>query len=74
VTAEQVCSRVQPGSIVLMHDATSLREFCDKQQSAAATRLIVDRLRGDGYRFVSLQDLLGLQPYATDGVTAHTPV
>jgi peptidoglycan-N-acetylglucosamine deacetylase len=66
VTAEQVCSRAQPGSIILMHDATSNIRDCAKTESAAAVRLMVQRLRDDGYTFVNVHELLGLSPYLAD--------
>lgn len=69
VTAEQICSRVQPGSIVLMHDATSNLRECDKTQSALAAGIVIERLRSDGYEFVNVPELLGLDPYLAD-VTA----
>lgn len=66
VTAEQVCSRVQPGSIILMHDATSNIRNCQKTQSAIAVRIIVERLRADGYAFVTIPEMLGVSPYAAE--------
>jgi peptidoglycan/xylan/chitin deacetylase (PgdA/CDA1 family) len=66
VTAEQVCTRTQPGSIILMHDATSNIRDCAKTESAAAVRLFVRRLRDSGYTFVNVHELLGIAPYLSD--------
>lgn len=63
VTTDQICSRVQPGSIVLMHDATSGVRHCTKSQSAVAARSVIWRLRSDGYEIVGLPELLGVEPY-----------
>jgi len=49
VIADRVMSQVQPGSIVLMHDAGG-----DRSQSVAALRIILDRLDAQGLRSVAL--------------------
>ena len=43
-------------NIVLLHDGGGNRE-----QTVAALPLIIDRLRADGYRFVNVSDLAGMQ-------------
>lgn len=62
-TAEQICSRVQNGSIVLMHDATSGIEHCTKTESARAADIVIRRLRAEGYEFVTVPELLGIAAY-----------
>jgi peptidoglycan/xylan/chitin deacetylase (PgdA/CDA1 family) len=52
----EVTARVRPGSIVLMHVWYSSRA-----PSRAALPLIVDRLLADGYRFVTVGELLALR-------------
>ena len=49
VIVDRVMSQVQPGSIVLMHDAGG-----DRSQSVAALRIILDRLDTRGLRSVAL--------------------
>lgn len=56
---EQVCSRVKPGDIVLLHD------FYPTSVDAALE--IVDRLQGKGYTFVTVEELFRIQ-----GVTPQT--
>lgn len=41
-----------PGAIILLHDGGDKRE-----QTAEALKVIIDRLRSDGYRFVTLSEL-----------------
>lgn len=41
-----------PGAIILLHDGGEKR-----QQTAEALKIIIDRLRDDGYRFVTLSEL-----------------
>jgi peptidoglycan/xylan/chitin deacetylase (PgdA/CDA1 family) len=48
-----VVDHAQPGSIVLMHDGGG-----NRTQTVAALPRIVRRLRGEGYRFVSVPQLL----------------
>jgi len=49
-----VVGHVQPGSIVLMHDGGGPRG-----ETLAALPRIIDTLRGRGYRFATVTDLLG---------------
>jgi peptidoglycan-N-acetylglucosamine deacetylase len=52
--AGHVAERVRPGSIVLLHVW-----YRNRATSRAAVPLIVDRLHADGYRFVTVGELLG---------------
>ncbi len=54
---------VQPGSIFCFHDAFPLEAAWDKQVTVATVRELVPRLRADGYEFVTVSDLLGVEPY-----------
>lgn len=54
----------RPGSIILMHDSRSLMPECPKIEHVRAVELIVDRLRAQGYTFVTIPELLGVPAYA----------
>ena len=54
--------RVQPGSIILLHDGDNARLGTDRSQQAAAVRGIIDTLKARGYRFVTVSEMLGLPP------------
>jgi len=54
--------RVQPGSIILLHDGDNTRLGTDRSQQTAAVRTIVETLKGRGYRFVTISEMLGLPP------------
>jgi peptidoglycan/xylan/chitin deacetylase (PgdA/CDA1 family) len=54
--------RVQPGSIILLHDGDNARLGTDRSQQAEAVRTIIDTLKGRGYRFVTVSEMLGLPP------------
>ena len=54
---ENATSDVNPGSIILMHDGGGNRE-----QDVEALPLIIERLLGEGYRFVTVEELLASDP------------
>ena len=49
-----VVGHVRPGSIVVMHDGGGPRD-----ETLAALPRIIDTLRGRGYRFATVTELLG---------------
>jgi peptidoglycan/xylan/chitin deacetylase (PgdA/CDA1 family) len=74
--ARRILAHVRDGSIIVLHDgnrgivcATSNlpAKTCDRRNDIEATRLIVDALKREGYRFVTVPELLALK-----GVT-HIP-
>lgn len=50
--AKNATRRVKPGAVILMHDGGAHRE-----QTVAALPLIIDKLRAQGYTFVTLAEL-----------------
>lgn len=50
---ENVNQEVQPGSIILLHVM-----YDSRKESAASIKGIVDSLRGKGYQFVTVSELL----------------
>jgi peptidoglycan-N-acetylglucosamine deacetylase len=62
VLASRVISRLQPGSIVLFHDALhtlALGACADRRPTLEAVRQVLDELRGL-YEFVTIPELLRL--------------
>lgn len=51
---ENVMNQVGPGSIVLLHDGVG-----NQQDTVQATEIIINRLMSEGYRFVTVNELLG---------------
>lgn len=51
--ADFTVEHTQPGSIILLHAM-----YAEREQSRLAVTPIVDRLKADGYRFVTVSDLL----------------
>ncbi len=55
---ERVCGRAQNGDIMLFH--------AGKANTPAALEQILDRLTAEGYRFVTVGELIYQPPYALD--------
>ncbi len=68
--ARRVLSHVRDGSIIVLHDGNrgllcsgakrSDSRMCDRSQDVGATRLIVESLKREGYRFVTIPELVAL--------------
>ena len=54
--ASGVISNVKPGSIVLMHDGGG-----DRSQTVAATKIVVEQLQHEGYKFKTVTELMALR-------------
>ena len=70
VIAQRILSNVTGGSIIVLHDGNQgelcARErlsasVCDRRSDIEATRLIVQRLKNRGYRFVTIPQLAALR-------------
>jgi len=65
--ARRVIDNVHDGAIIVLHDGNrgivcdarrGTARQCDRAQDVAATREIIDRLKAEGYRFVTIPQLL----------------
>ena len=56
--ADRVCKDIFPGAIVLLHDGDAPAQKASRSQTVEATSLIIDRLREQGYNFVTVSELL----------------
>ncbi|HTV94308.1 MAG TPA: polysaccharide deacetylase family protein [Verrucomicrobiae bacterium] len=70
VIADRVVPYVHDGAIIVLHDgnrgiicanAHVPAKTCDRHSAIEATRLIIERLRREGYRFVTVPELLTLR-------------
>lgn len=77
VIAQRVLPNVSDGSIIVLHDGNRGQlcaaqhlnpHVCDRRADIEATRIIIDRLKREGYRFVTVPQLIALGKTAT-----HTP-
>ncbi|CAA9297711.1 MAG: hypothetical protein AVDCRST_MAG48-1065 [uncultured Friedmanniella sp.] len=61
--AAAAAGRAAPGAVLILHDGREARGG-DRASSVAAVGPLVDRLRARGYRFTTVDRLLGLPAYA----------
>jgi peptidoglycan/xylan/chitin deacetylase (PgdA/CDA1 family) len=54
--ASQVISNAIPGGIIVLHDGHHRRPRADRRYTVEAVRIIIQRLREDGYTFGRLCD------------------
>jgi peptidoglycan/xylan/chitin deacetylase (PgdA/CDA1 family) len=60
--ARSVLRKSKPGAIIIFHDGRESRGG-DRSQTVKATKIVVDQLLNDGYQFVTIDELLGVQAY-----------
>ncbi len=63
-------AQAHPGAIVLLHDGLNLDHRADRSATVEALPLIIERLRAEGYEFVTLPELFR----APQTLTAWRPV
>lgn len=56
--ADRIVSRIQNGSIILLHDGDGIVNGGDRSQTVAATEMIITQLQKAGYSFVTVDELL----------------
>jgi peptidoglycan-N-acetylglucosamine deacetylase len=62
VIADAAAAKAKPGGIVIFHDGFDGRA-ANRANTVAAAKIVVERLAGDGYRFVTVAELLGVPAY-----------
>jgi peptidoglycan/xylan/chitin deacetylase (PgdA/CDA1 family) len=60
--AESTLARTRPGSILLFHDGEGIRV-----EALEAAALVIKQLKSQGYRFVTISELLGTKGLLLDG-------
>lgn len=60
--ATRTLKKVQPGTIIIFHDGFDNRGG-DRRQTVQAVQLIVPKLKEQGYKFVTVSELLGVDAY-----------
>lgn len=61
----RVLDETHSGSIILLHDGLDLNENPDRSQLVEALPTIIEKLQGEGYKFVTVAQLLKQEPYTT---------
>jgi peptidoglycan/xylan/chitin deacetylase (PgdA/CDA1 family) len=64
--ARRALAKVRPGSILIFHDGFDARTG-SRGQTVEAVKLIVDHLLRDGFRFATIDELLGIPGYHSLG-------
>lgn len=54
---QRVMRRVRPGSIIILHDGGNTKDV-DRSQTVRAVEQIITKLLGEGYRFVTISELV----------------
>lgn len=57
---DRIVSQATPGDILLLHDGWETRPGADRRNTAAALPLILEKLKAEGFRFVTVPELLGV--------------
>jgi chitin deacetylase len=64
VTSEQIAKKVlinaKPGNIILLHDGMELKHGYNQSETIKALPEIIEELKDQGYRFVTIPELLGI--------------
>lgn len=63
--ATRIVDGARGGGVITLHDGAGLQGTQDRAATLAALPVIIDGLRARGFRFVRLDDLLDIAPYAT---------
>ncbi|MGL5514301.1 MAG: polysaccharide deacetylase family protein [Sporomusa sp.] len=58
VIAARTLGKVKNGSVVLLHDGDGIAAKADRTQTVEATRQIIDKLLAQGYKFVTVDEIL----------------
>ncbi len=64
--AEAIIRKVKPGKIILLHDGYGTEhdnQRSDKSLTVQALPVIIKELTAQGYRFITVPELLGIDPY-----------
>lgn len=58
VIVDRTLQKVKNGSIILLHDGDGIASKASRQQSVEATRRIIQNLTAQGYKFVTVDEIL----------------
>ena len=58
--AERIIRNARPGNIILLHDGLNLSHGVDRSETVKALPKIITSLKAQGYRFVTVPDLLNM--------------
>jgi peptidoglycan/xylan/chitin deacetylase (PgdA/CDA1 family) len=68
---DQVMRHVQNGSIILLHDGDKLHHGGNRSQTVAVLPQLIHDLRAQGYKLVTIPELLYLEPPQLAEANSH---
>lgn len=63
IIAQRVIKRAKSGAIILLHDGNETIHGADRSNTVASLPLIIEILTREGYTFVTVPELLKVEPY-----------
>jgi peptidoglycan-N-acetylglucosamine deacetylase len=63
ILVDDVHRQIRPGSIILFHDSVSNKIRWEKKETTRAIRMLVPRMRDEGYEFVTVPEMLSIPAY-----------
>lgn len=70
--ARRALAKVKPGAILIFHDGFDARPG-DRANTVEAVKIVAASLLHEGYRFVTVDDLLDIPAYQSSGIPGHEP-
>jgi peptidoglycan/xylan/chitin deacetylase (PgdA/CDA1 family) len=61
--AQRAISKAKPGGIILLHDGDGIKHGANRSKTVQALPIIISTLRSQGYRFVTIPELVGKSAY-----------
>jgi peptidoglycan-N-acetylglucosamine deacetylase len=58
---DRILAQTKPGSIILCHDGNGDHMGQDRLQTVQAIPIVIEKLKADGYRFVTISELLAIE-------------
>jgi peptidoglycan/xylan/chitin deacetylase (PgdA/CDA1 family) len=62
---QDILQQLLNGSMILLHDGYPLQESWDKSETVLAVKTVVAAAKERGYKFVTVSELLGVEPYGS---------
>ncbi len=61
--AQNILAKARPGGIIVLHDGDENRHGIDRSHTVEALSIIIEKLKLQGYKFVTVPELLGIPAY-----------
>lgn len=58
VIVDRIMEQMHPGAIILLHDGDSPKYVASREETIQAVSVIIDKLRAEGYNFVTVNELM----------------